>query len=153
MLLILVILVQRYRVIILFYHGITSLHLQKSTRNEDRKQIAKSALDTVRKAAGESKWNYANKVHLLEAQFYSQIGSGSKAADAYDLAIEASRTSKFIHEQGLSCELAGLHYKKSKKYDKALEYLKQARICYKEWGSQMKVDCVDDEIGMLTGAM
>jgi len=72
-----------------------------------------------------------------------------EAKIAYDAAIAASSSSKFIHEQGLACELAGFHYTRIEKYDTAREFFNQAKTCYNEWGSQMKVKHVTDQIVLL----
>mmetsp|Transcript_14825 Transcript_14825/g.35681 ORF Transcript_14825/g.35681 Transcript_14825/m.35681 type:complete len:1443 (+) Transcript_14825:88-4416(+) len=139
------------RVIILFYHGIVSAHLLKHSNSSAKKQVARNALEHVKMSVKESKWNHANKVHLLEAELYSWERKTEKAKHAYNAAIESSRASKFIHEQGLACELAGLHYKGIAKYDTARDFFNQARDCYEEWGSQIKVDYIADQIDMLGG--
>lgn len=135
--------------IILFYQGIVLSRFHKNRKNELRKQVAKNALESIRRASHESKWNYSNKVHLLEAEYFSLRWKNDEAKIAYDAAIAASRSSKFIHEQGLACELAGFHYTRIEKYDTAREFFNQAKTCYNEWGSQMKVKHVTDQIVLL----
>ena len=99
--------------------------------------------------AKQSAWNYGNKKLLLEAEMLSITGPKDKAKVTYNAAIAAARSSKFIHEQGLSCEFAGLHYKRIKKHVMARAYFHQAKGCYKEWGSQIKVDFIADQMEML----
>lgn len=137
------------KVIVVFYHGIASI--RSKAKKEKRVQVAKAALHTVQNAAKESTWNYANKVSILRAESHSLDGNTKAAEIAYDAAVESSRASKFIHEQGLACELAGLHYKRAGDLDRARKYLDRAKGCYKEWGSQMKIDCITDQIDMLNG--
>ena len=94
----------------------------------------------------ESKWNYANKLHLLEAESYSASGHNSVAIKSYKAAIDASKSSKFVHEQGLACELTALHFKKMKDLNTALTYFNEAKACYEQWGSQPKIDAIIQQI-------
>lgn len=61
--------------------------------------------------------------------------------------------SGFIHEQGLACELAGHHYKKVSEFSRAWGFFNQAKRCYTEWGSQMKVDSVTQQLDSLSDHM
>ena len=84
-----------------------------------------------------------HQLHLVEAELSSYEGKNKKAKASYAAAITSARSSGFIHEQGLACELAGLHYKKISDHGSALTFLNDAKRCYAEWGSQMKVDSID----------
>jgi len=106
------------------------------------KETFKHAISTVRAAAEISRWNFQNKVHLLEAEMFSFEGEDVEAQASYASAITSSASSGFFHEQGLSCELAGLHYKKIGQLSVACNFLQRAKQCYAEWGSQMKVDSI-----------
>ena len=57
-----------------------------------------------------------------------------------------SRSSKFVHEEGLCHELAGMHYEGLNKLQQALTSFQQAKTCYNKWGSQMKVSNMDEKI-------
>ena len=82
------------------------------------------------------------QVHLLEAEMFSHEGKDEEAKASYAAAISSARRSRFIHEQGLACELAGFYYKKIGDNTSALDFFNQAQQCYENWGSQMKVDDV-----------
>ncbi len=99
--------------------------------------------------AKESRWNYANKLHLLEAESFSSNGHNALAIKSYKAAIEASKSSRFIHEQGLACELAAIHCKKVKDFDTSLTYFQEAKACYEQWGSQPKVDAMIQHIAII----
>ena len=86
------------------------------------------------------------QVHLLEAESFSRLGNHGKAKASYAAAIASARSSRFVHEQGLACELAGLHYKNIGDHRTALDYLKQAKQCYADWGSQMKVNSINHQL-------
>ncbi len=83
-----------------------------------------------------------SQVHLLEAEQFSFEKRIIEAQKSYDAAISTARSSGFIHEEGLACELAGYHYKKIGDLSSALSFFGQAKRCYTEWGSRMKFDSV-----------
>lgn len=88
-------------------------------------------------------------MHLLEAEFHSDERNSDAAKIAYNAAITASRTSKFVNEQGLASERAGFHYKRNGQTDLARDFFLQSRECYLAWGSQLKVDYIDNQIELL----
>ena len=118
------------------------------------KEVLRVAIAAMKDAAAGSDWNFANKLCLLEAEELSRRQSHLKwrCIDMYNASIESAKRSGFIHEQGLACEKAGFYFKNIlDNKEKALEYFKQARECYEEWGSSMKVDFVQKEIDDLEG--
>ncbi len=96
---------------------------------------------------------YFSQVHLLEAEHFSIQNNNLEAQESYTAAINSARLCGFIHEQGLACELAGYHYKKVCDYSSAWSFFDQAKRCYTEWGSQMKVDSVTCQIDSLSDFM
>ena len=97
-------------------------------------------------AAAYSDWNYTNKLCLLKAEQQSLCNDHVNAIRLYDTSIESAKRSGYIHEQGLACEKAAFHYKRVGAAHDALEYFKQARACYEEWGSSMRVNMIQKEI-------
>ena len=129
--------------------GLNSLDIlkQKKSHTTRYKEVVRDAISAMKDAAANSDWNFTNKLRLLEAEQKSLTKHHQRAIDLYKASIESARRSGFIHEQGLACEKAGFYYKdKNSDSEKALEYFKQARECYEEWGSRVKVDLVQKEI-------
>ena len=93
------------------------------------------------------------QVHLLEAEQFSFLNRNSEAQSSYAAAINSARSSGFIHEQGLAFELAGFHFKKVFDLRSAWNSFDQAKQCYTEWGSQMKVDSVSRQLRSLSDYM
>ena len=101
-------------------------------------------------AAASSDWNFTNKLRLLEAEQQSIRQTHRKAIPLYEDSIERAKRSGFIHEQGLACEKAAFYFKRvASNKEKAQEYFKQARECYEEWGSLVKVDFIQKELDRL----
>jgi len=131
-----------------FYFGLTAIKIfqrkgKKVWINRTEKSIA-----SMKKAAENSEWNFQNKVYLLEAELssVSKHIDNDEALEKYNKAIEAAKRSKFIHEEGLACELAGFHCNRVGDKTNALNFLSRAKECYNEWGSRMKVKFIDNEI-------
>ena len=100
----------------------------------------------MREGGEKSLWNYQCKIHLLEAEMLSARGKKDMANVSFNAAISAAKSSKFIHEQGLACELAALHCLKHGDKRNGKSLFEQARECYIKWGSQVKVDYVAKEL-------
>lgn len=101
----------------------------------------KDSIATLQCAAQLSPCQYNNKVFLLEAEHHSFERRYEEAQKLYAAAITASK--ECVHEQGLACELAGLHYNRRGQTKLALENFQQAKRCYAKWGSQMKVESIN----------
>ncbi|KAL3775323.1 hypothetical protein ACHAW5_005802 [Stephanodiscus triporus] len=52
--------------------------------------------------------------------------------------------------QRLACERAGHHHKKIDNFRSAWSFFDQAKRCYTEWGSQLKVDSVTRQLDSLS---
>ena len=86
----------------------------------------------------------------MEAEIFSCEGNNDEAKDSYEAAIVSAKRAGFIQEQGLACERAGVHYSKIGEPRRAHNYLLLAKQCYSEWGSQMKVLDITEQIDEIT---
>ena len=85
----------------------------------------------------------------MEAELKSHEGKHDEAMAFYVASIGSAKASGFINEQGLACELAGNHCKKIGDMGGAENFLIQARMCYTEWGSQMRVKSIDRQLVLI----
>ena len=130
--------------------GLNTLDMMKKkkakTKNHAKLIEVGEILKSLRVAASHADSNFSNKLELLEAENYGVHHHHYEARKCYDAAIKAARKNKFIHEQGLACEKAGLYYNSMQEHEKALEYLNQSRECYEKWGSSVKVEFIEREL-------
>ncbi|KAL7537493.1 hypothetical protein ACHAXR_007855 [Thalassiosira sp. AJA248-18] len=133
-------------IMVIFYGGLSCFHKKKYKASKKHMQMSKHAIEVMREQGEKSSWNYQNKIFLLEAELLSASDERDKAKVSFNAAITTARSSKFVHEQGLACELAALHYIRCKNYDDASNMFKQAKKCYTEWGSQVKVDQITKQL-------
>ena len=157
-----------------FYWGLASLVVarRKATKLSDIDRF----ISIVENAAGFCMWNFRNKVALLKALRHSLCSQNTEAEGklpftlvlldmwilsyyclhircflhsteaTFQSAVELSQTSKFVHEEGLCHELAGVHYEELGEFQQALNSYRQAEKCYSTWGSQIKVNKTKDKI-------
>ena len=113
------------------------------------KPLYQEAIKALRDVVEVSPDNYQNKVFLLEAELYSFNKKHEQAQAKYDLAISSAKDLTYVHEEGLACERAGVHYKKIGNVAEALAYFQRAKECYTRWGSDMKVESVQQQMSRL----
>ena len=82
-----------------------------------------------------SEWNFKNKQLLLKAEFNYSMKNSSMAAICYEASIKAANKHKFIHEEALANELAGIFYLEDGKRQKSLSCFEQSTACYEAWGA------------------
>jgi hypothetical protein len=90
-----------------------------------------------------------SQVELLEAELKSHEGKHNEAKVCYLASISSAQKSGFIHEQGLACEFAGIHCRNTGDNSSARNFFDQAKLCYTEWGSQIKVDSITRQLDLL----
>jgi len=125
----------------MFISGLASAcWYHKGRQKMQLRDNVKKSLEILKDAAELSKWNFQNKFNLLNAMDLSNQGKNVQSSKEFNIAIMAARSSKFHHEEGLACELAGAHHKRIGNYEKAIRLFRLAQGCYKIWGSQVKVE-------------
>jgi hypothetical protein len=131
-----------------WFYGLASIGLQRKRNLKAKRtwEITNSWLEGLQKAAECSKWNFENKASLLLAEKLSLHSRNAEAETQYEIAINAARSSYFIHEEGLACELAAEHYRRLGNDEKALALLSRAENCYEVWGSVVKTHQVREKI-------
>jgi len=142
-----------WRVIyVAFFSGLASASLYSYGRKNSQRHLSNIAksVSILENAESFSEWNFKNKASLLRAvKLAITAGDNVEIGSEFDCAILASRSSKFVHEEGLACELAGAHNKKTGNTSLALSFFQQAESCYKAWGSCVKVRHMTRQIELM----
>lgn len=137
---------RHHHIFITFFYALNSFKVAETVHTQKLKAVPEGAVTTLKSAAELSKWNFQNKVELLQAELYHREDELDKSKEAYYAAIASAKKSKFIHEEGLACEKAACHFKKIGDTSEALKLFSQARDCYVNWGSEVKVNAIDKQI-------
>lgn len=93
--------------------------------------------------------NYAQKLHLMDAEMHALRGDIGAALEAYDQAIATARENGFIHEEALANECAARFFLDQKRPKIARVYAQEARRAYVRWGATEKVRHFDEQYGAL----
>ena len=72
---------------------------------------------------------------ILEAERMSILGQIDTAEYLYIRSVRSAKEHRFIHEQGVASELAGMFYYERGLQQKACLFLKHSIDCYNEWGA------------------
>ncbi len=140
--------------LLLFYSTLNAFRIFRKgakhiTQLSNLRLICKDSIDKMCSFATLSPSNYCGKVLLLEAELHSLENKEEEAKFIYSDAISAYSSTGYVHEQGLACELAGFHYIRINQPDTALDFFRQANDCYVQWGSEMKVEFIAQQISRL----
>ena len=106
--------------------------------NEDKHKWIKTGEDTIKtfKAWEEiSKWNYSNKLYLLEAEYYRSVGNNDLALDKYSSSIQSAKKHRFVNEEGLAHIFCGQYHFDQGRRDVAQHSFDEAKRCYMRWGA------------------
>ena len=82
-----------------------------------------------------SEWNFKNKRLLLEAEYHFSMKNFGMAAICYEESITAAQAHKFINEEAIANELAGLFFLEDGQRQKSLSCFEQSITCYETWGA------------------
>ena len=82
----------------------------------------------------------------MQAEYYRIMKDVNKAAICYEASIAAAMEHKFIHEEAMGNELAGLFHLELGSRQRSYSYLKQSIVCYRKWGAPAIVRRIESMI-------
>ena len=91
-------------------------------------------------------WNWENKLLILIAEKMYTEGNFDDAASCYDNAVRSAIEHRFVHEEAVSCELAGDFYLERNFHQKSYVFLKHSIKCYMTWGASAVVRRVESSL-------
>lgn len=124
------------------YTALTVAALFKDADADKQKEYAAILTDHEKKLrawAASCPDNYACKHALVAAEMARLESRNDDAAKLYEKAAEAARASGFVHNEGLSFELAARHFLALGDKAAATRSLRAAIDCYTRWQGQGKV--------------
>ena len=122
-----------------FIEGLTSFLLARESNDNIESanwiERGQSVLAKMQYWSEHSQWNWENKMLLLKAESMHTKGEFDRAGKLYDDSIRSARDHKFIHEEAISSELAGIFYYERGSRQKSYLCLVHSLKSYKEWGA------------------
>jgi len=102
-------------------------------------------LSNVRNQAQISPAHFRHRLLLFEAETANITGDVEKAAEKYELAVNAFDEYGYTNEQAIAYERAGDFFV-SQHDERAIQYYSKAQMLYIQWGAQGKADQLGNEI-------
>jgi histidine kinase len=124
---------------IVFLDGLAEVIATKESGRRNMR-AGKRSLKKLRFWASFSPENVFSKVYIIEAERYVLKDKRESAIRKFQLAIDQAEEQGAINEQALACERAATALEGWGETTKSLSYYKKARVLYKSWGSELKVD-------------
>lgn len=127
------------------FEGLTALQLARRDDGCRPKcmEIADRAIETFKTWESHSKWNFENKLLLLQAELHSVKEQFDDAEEKYKASILSARKHRFDHEVGIALNLFGEFYKMRGMEEDAKKQLLAARHCYAQWGATALANLVE----------
>ena len=127
----------------LFYEGISALVLARQTQQPNYRVVGEQVIETFKFwVQNNSRWNFENKLFLLQAELHYLNGEYEKAEASYEASIASARSHRFLNEEAYAYELYGVYLLENRMVDKGHEKLDIAIEKYAEWGALKKVEHV-----------
>ena len=130
----------------IFIDGLIGFYAARKHQEDEQEwfTIGEKAMKHYQKWIKLSKWNFSNKLYLLEAEYYFLKGNNSMALEKYKASITAARDHRFLHEEGLAySKLGHYHVAQGRKID-GKQSFNQADVCYKRWGAHRLVSSIEN---------
>ena len=113
----------------IFVEGLACFQLARQTKDDERsewmEEKGETVLEKMKLWSEHSSWNFENKMLLLEAEQMHTLGDFDSAASFYERSVRSAREHKFIHEEAIASELAGIFFLEGGRREKS----------YKTWGA------------------
>ena len=124
----------------IFVEGLASFLLARQTTNVSERsrwiEKGENVLTKMRYWSEHSSWNWEDKMVLLEAEKMYTMGNFDQAAFLYERAIRLAHEHKFINDEAIASELAGIFFCEQGLNDmKAETLLLHSVQCYNTWGA------------------
>ena len=123
----------------IFFEGLASFLLARQTTRDSERlrwiEKGENVLTKIRYWSEHSSWNWEDKMVLLEAEKMYTMGNFDQASLLYERAIRLAHEHKFINNEAIASELAGVFFCERGLNDSAEALLLHSVQCYKTWGA------------------
>ena len=134
-----------------FIDGLIGFYFARKHRADESEwtDVGLAAIRSFRKWVTSSEWNFANKLYLLEAEYYYLKEDHERAMSCYNASLMAAREHRFIHEEGLAEEKTATYLLHTGRHDEAMVRFMKAKNCDEVWGARALLQRVDKAIAIL----
>ena len=134
-----------------FIDGLIALYFARKHGGDETKwtKVAEKSIESLNELARSCSWNFANKLYLLQAEYYF-LKDDERAYACYKRSIKKAREHRFNHEEGLANEKLATYLLHKSKHAEALQYFKDAKKCYSTWGATVLEQRIEKAITVLS---
>jgi len=118
-----------------FYEGLVAFQLARQASRGEYLRKGEAALMLFRDLTVLNNYNFENKHIILEAEFMCVSGYHGQASQLYKDAVRSANEHKFLHEEAIAAELAGVHAYEQGMHENAVALLMHSVQCFKDWGA------------------
>ena len=93
-----------------------------------------------------SEWNVKNKLLLIEAEYQYTIKDFDNAEFCYEASIKAAQEHRFIQEEAMAHELAGIFFLERGQRRRSHSHFSHSLSCYQRWSAFAVVRRIEDFI-------
>jgi len=127
-----------------FFGGLVSFWIAREKNDKAWKAKAQESMIVFKNLVETaSVWNFQNKLHLLQAEEQFCERDFDLAESYYEAAISSAKEHRFLNDEALSLELAGVFYLETGRKKRSIPYLSQAVEKYREWGAHYKASSLE----------
>ncbi|KAL7542862.1 hypothetical protein ACHAXR_012160 [Thalassiosira sp. AJA248-18] len=138
-----------------FIDGLAGFYFARKFNSGDKdleakwRKVGDDEVTRFSKWTKHSRWNFANKLYLLEAEQYFYEGNNTEALRCYHASIQAAKEHKFVQEEGLAEEKLATYLTRMNMPESAIVHFINAKKCYLVWGARALVTRMERTIEMI----
>lgn len=125
-----------------FYESLCITPIFASRSKEEQKQLLKVCRKNIRlikELLPYSEINFSHRYELMNAEYHSLLNDFDEAIKAYTYAIRYARLHKYIQDEAITWERAGVFFKSQNQPEAAQFYITNAYKAYSKWGAKAKL--------------
>ncbi|REG83454.1 adenylate/guanylate cyclase domain-containing protein [Algoriphagus antarcticus] len=120
-------------------------HIRSSSEQKSLLKIYRKNLKLIGGLVKHSEANFQHRYEFMKAEYEALIGNFDMAIRSFTYAIRYARVHKYIQDEALMWERAGVYFKSQQQPEAAQFYLSNAYKAYEKWGAKAKLDQMKEE--------
>lgn len=135
-----------------FYENLCITPIFDARSTEEKKQLLKVCRKNISLIKGLLKFsevNYRHRYELMNAEYHSMLNKFDKAVKAYTYAIRFARLHKYIQDEAITWERAGVFFLSQNQPETAQFYFTNAYKAYAKWGAEAKLTQMKEKYATL----
>lgn len=121
-----------------FFSGLAALAMARKEERHKWNNIINETIERMKIWTTSCQWNCQHKFELMSAECAYLDGDIHAATEMYGSAVATAAKHRFVHEEALALERAGIFHLENGNDVTAAELFQRAHSCYLKWGACSK---------------